>query len=393
MNLDSLSYNLKRWWPIGLGVVSVLLITFFILGQLNKGSLEVSSNPAGAEVSLNGSKKSPTPTKIGGLDPGTYEVAVTHPGFVEDSKQVKVANGQTAKISFDLQKSPQEYIISSDRVTDVAIANGQVLYNLSVNQRDRELWSFDIATKQKTKLLGPDRLRIDKVYWSGDGRALVNDFSGDAYLLDNGNLSKLGFRGYGFSWSPDNKSLSFANDRFYGPTTPEGVNTYEIASGKLTNIANVDSVTAQVTSWSPDGGKIFYHNQSLEDIGKVTVINRDGSGKSAVINQTDGVSRVAWSDDSRFIFANIGGILYKQPLSGEGALKVFDSATQDIAFSVAGSDLTVVGSRETGQVWKIIGSGGKRFYQVSSGSLTDIVSRGNLVVVVSSKQLVLLTEK
>lgn len=392
MDLDSLSQNLRRWWPAVIGLILLILIIAFVLGQLNKGSLEVSSNPAGAEVSLNNSKKGITPTKIGGLDRGTYEITAVLPGFVSDSKQVKLSSGQTIKVTFDLLKAPEEYVISSERVSDVAIANNQVLYNLSINQRDRELWSFDIATKQKVRLLGPDRLRVDKVYWARGGQALVTDFGGDAYLLASGTLTKLSFRGYGFSWSPDNKTLSFANDRFYGPTTPEGINIYDTLTGKLTNIVSASWAGSQVTSWSPDGNKIFYHDQSLEEIGKVTVINKDGSGKSAVINETDGVSRVAWSDDSRFILANKGGILYKQPLLGGGALKVFDSATQDIAFSVAGPDLTVVSSRETGQVWKIIGLDAKRFYQVSSGSITDIVSRGNLVAVTSSKQLILLTE-
>lgn len=392
MNLDSLRQNLRRWWPAVIGLILLILVITFVLGQLNKGSLEVSSNPAGAEVSLNGSKKGITPTKVGGLDPGTYEITAALPGFVKDSKQVKLSSGQTIKVSFDLLKAPQEYVISSDRVTDVSIANGQVLYNLSVNQRDRELWSFNIATKQKVKLLGPDRLRVDKSYWASSGQALVTDFGGDAYLLANGNLTKLSFRGYGFSWSPDNKTLAFANDRFFGPTTPEGINTYDTLTGKLTNIVSAGEVSGQVTGWSPDGNKIFYHNQSLEDLGEVTVVNKDGSSKNLVINDTSGISRLVWSADSQAILANKGGVLYSQPLSKGLASTIFDSTTQDITFTVSGPNLIVVGSRETGQVWKVTNQEARAYHHLESGSITEIAASDTVVVISSTTALILLLE-
>jgi len=81
--------------------------------QSSKGSIEVSSVPAGARVLLisddesgagEPQSKGLTPTTITGIEPGKYTVHLERPGYKFFQKEVTVKAGSTVKVNGALKK-------------------------------------------------------------------------------------------------------------------------------------------------------------------------------------------------------------------------------------------------------------------------------------------------
>ena len=81
----------------------------------NNAAIQVTSNPTGASVFLDGSYKGTTPSSgyldISDLSPGTYTIRLTSSGYTDYSTEISLSRNQVATISADLTKKyvPSEY--------------------------------------------------------------------------------------------------------------------------------------------------------------------------------------------------------------------------------------------------------------------------------------------
>ena len=96
-------------------------------GPWSRASLRVSSDPAGAEVTLDGRTAGTTPLVVPDLAPGPHDVAVTAPGYKTGRSQPTLAAGQQTALALDLEvrvgflavEAPPGSLISVDGVTRV----------------------------------------------------------------------------------------------------------------------------------------------------------------------------------------------------------------------------------------------------------------------------------
>ncbi|NMB78826.1 MAG: PEGA domain-containing protein, partial [Methanomicrobiales archaeon] len=73
--------------------------------QVN-GAMEISSNPSGARVTVNGQDRGATPLTVSDLRPGSYQVAFTLPGYYEFSTPVTVEAGRISEVKATLAALP-----------------------------------------------------------------------------------------------------------------------------------------------------------------------------------------------------------------------------------------------------------------------------------------------
>jgi hypothetical protein len=64
------------------------------------GFISVTSDPPGAQVSLNGAPSGAAPLKIGPLHPGHYEVSALFPGFPREAQTIDMKAGELHKLNF-----------------------------------------------------------------------------------------------------------------------------------------------------------------------------------------------------------------------------------------------------------------------------------------------------
>ena len=69
------------------------------------GSIELSSSPSEAAVYLDGVSKGNTPITLSDLDVGTYKVMIKKSGYNDWNRAVKVADGDTASFTANLEKT------------------------------------------------------------------------------------------------------------------------------------------------------------------------------------------------------------------------------------------------------------------------------------------------
>lgn len=88
--------------------VTGLLVIFLLLsaGCTQTGSLLVSSDPAGASVSVNGAEKGVTPLELGDLAAGYYLVAVQSAGYLDTQRNISVTPGSRETVQFTLIPLP-----------------------------------------------------------------------------------------------------------------------------------------------------------------------------------------------------------------------------------------------------------------------------------------------
>ncbi len=73
-------------------------------GASENGALEISSTPAGAEVSVDGGFVGNTPATLK-LPPGKHTIAITADGYKAWTKELNVFAGSSVKLNADLKKS------------------------------------------------------------------------------------------------------------------------------------------------------------------------------------------------------------------------------------------------------------------------------------------------
>ncbi|MBI2682459.1 MAG: serine/threonine protein kinase [Acidobacteriales bacterium] len=79
------------------------------------GSVQISSTPAGAKVQIAGTTQADwvTPFTAAELDPGVYDVTITHPGYVPQTLEATVAAGKAGSLNVRLIMSGAQVSVSS----------------------------------------------------------------------------------------------------------------------------------------------------------------------------------------------------------------------------------------------------------------------------------------
>ncbi len=70
--------------------------------QVIPSSLNIVTDPPGANLTVNGKQYNDTPTKIENLPPGTYSITVTHPNYDSETREVAINPGQNINVEMKL---------------------------------------------------------------------------------------------------------------------------------------------------------------------------------------------------------------------------------------------------------------------------------------------------
>lgn len=383
LTLEFVKSRLRRvfLW-VGLAVL-VLLLVQVLIGLFNRGSLQINTQPSGALVKLNGQNKGNAPINLGGLVPRSYRVEASLDGFRTVAKNVVVNRGEVA-VNFSMESSTKVITVVTSRVeSPVVTPDGRVLYVLINASGKRDLWSFNIKTSKNEKLLDSSKVAIDRVYWSEDGKAIISDRAGGAWLYTGGQPIKLPFKGYGFSWNKTASLVAFANDRFFSVADPEGISIYNLSSGKVTNIVSDKVVIGRSIIWSPDNSKLLYYEASDEGIGSVFVTDSAGL-KPGLVAFPSGVipSQLAWTSDSKGLYFSFNGTVYQKGLDSPASNLLFATGGSNAIFTYNSSQGLSVGNLDTGEVRRIRDDYEVQIHQSTRhGNLRDLASSSSWLVV------------
>lgn len=285
MSLDELKNRLIKLLPwIVIGSLALGVASFIYTSFINTGNLKVESSPSGAQIKINSTDTYVSPTEITGLRSGKYRVEISSDGFISQVREASVQGGKTAQITAVLLAK-----VSSEQVIGSAWVGEELRYAAALANGTFELWTYIASQNNK---IYTSTFRSTKVIWSKKGDALVIDSFDAPSIFSGGVLRPLPIRGSGFSWNAEGTKLAYFSDRFLASTHPQGLNTYDIASGQIVNIFSDREISSRQTQWSPDNTKILYHEASLEEGGDIFIVDLADQSKNKTFpaGQAYGVS-------------------------------------------------------------------------------------------------------
>jgi len=80
---------------------------------IDSGVIEVTSEPAGAEVTVNGHPRGKTPVKVEGVPKGRATVSLKKNGFAEESRELSIVAGESQTLSVKLNGLPGSMSLTS----------------------------------------------------------------------------------------------------------------------------------------------------------------------------------------------------------------------------------------------------------------------------------------
>ncbi len=116
----------RKWWLIRGGAAVLILLLLFILFRLLSSGLwiksvetsfavlTVNSNPAGAQVFVNGVPRGETILQIDPIVPGNYEIKIEKAGYIPIVRYLPVNKGENANLSVQLEPAGQSPIGDGD---------------------------------------------------------------------------------------------------------------------------------------------------------------------------------------------------------------------------------------------------------------------------------------
>jgi serine/threonine protein kinase len=96
--------------------------------------LTVSSNPAGAQITFDGSSLCTTPCTLTGIAPGQHAVSASKSGYGSATQNVVLGSGTNSSISIDLSPASAKLAVSSSPAGAVILIDGQDTGKLSPSQ-------------------------------------------------------------------------------------------------------------------------------------------------------------------------------------------------------------------------------------------------------------------
>jgi len=190
--------------------VTTLLVMVLVLaaGCTQTGSLLVSSEPAGASVSVNGAEKGVTPLELGDLPEGYYLVALRSDGYLNEQRNISVTPGSKETVPFTLTPLPAVPGKKYSTVTD--IGTGAVRNRLYAGG-----WRIDasgssvsdiVVTIGKDAADDPEPFPLDGADVVITGKKDVVELKQDTPLYNQGRYPRAG------SWNIGNKLNSDADN-------------------------------------------------------------------------------------------------------------------------------------------------------------------------------------
>lgn len=105
-----------KWLIVGVIVLAVLILIVCLVIYLNKGRLEITSEPGGAQITVNKiSVKAPTTLRLAA---GKYKVIAQLEGFSPQDKEVQIVARQKITLNFSFEQTGEgfgsRYSLSAD---------------------------------------------------------------------------------------------------------------------------------------------------------------------------------------------------------------------------------------------------------------------------------------
>lgn len=96
--------------------------------------LTVSSNPAGAQITFDGSPLCVTPCTLTGIAPGQHAILATKSGYSSANRNIVLSSGGNTTISMDLSAASAKLSVASNPAGAVILVDGQDTGKLSPSQ-------------------------------------------------------------------------------------------------------------------------------------------------------------------------------------------------------------------------------------------------------------------
>jgi hypothetical protein len=96
--------------------------------------LSVSSNPAGAQISFDGSALCETPCTLTGIAPGNHTVSASKAGYSGESRAVSISSGANLSVSIDLSQLVAKLLVASSPAGGAILIDGKDSGKLTPSQ-------------------------------------------------------------------------------------------------------------------------------------------------------------------------------------------------------------------------------------------------------------------
>ena len=168
-------------------------------------------------------------------------------------------------------------------------------------------------------------------------RTTIGDSGGGTV---SGPFTPLGGQSRHGSWSPDRTKFVFANGTATGNLATENYDLFvkDMVDGTVTplDIGEIgDSLSSDHPAWSPDGTRIAYEHQTVDNSANRDIMVKTVGTSAAAVNLTNDAQtelKAAWSPDSQTIYyakQNASLDIEKRPAGGGSESAVLSSATAD----------------------------------------------------------------
>ncbi|MBT8218238.1 MAG: PD40 domain-containing protein, partial [Bacteroidia bacterium] len=209
--------------------------------------------------------------------------------------------GASAKIT-NLQQSPRSMQWSPD---------GKKIALIMTVKEEQKRFNV-LPPKPKGAKWADPPIYIDEMKYRADGRGYLEVSYSQIFLLaaDGGTPRQMTDGEYnhnGISWAPDSKSIIFSANHHGNEMEPRNSEIHELilASGDIKTLTKRFGPDGS-PKISPDGTKIAYLGQDDNfdgyQVGKLYVMNRDGSGSKMLCDDLDrDIGNINWSADGKSI--------------------------------------------------------------------------------------------
>jgi hypothetical protein len=123
---------------------AVLLLAGWNFGDPQKSSIVVESNPADAQIFLDGMPQGQTPNRISDLTPGKYLVEVRKEGYERIYRDIALLEGQQLDLDLQLEKNVGLLLVSSIPEGSEVLIDGEFEGITPVLVTDLQLGSYQV---------------------------------------------------------------------------------------------------------------------------------------------------------------------------------------------------------------------------------------------------------
>lgn len=280
-------------------------------------SIEVTSDPAGAIISINNiATEYTTPHTFTNIAPDDYSIRLNLPTYFPVDTLFTAVLGFENKLTFSLTSAPD--ISFAYTIGDTIFVANMDGINTDTLALDYDDYISSYISHYGRMLWSPDG---KKVAYSGDTKA-VSMVTSDGTWINGFN----GNRSMDFAWSPNSDELAYG---YYCGGIYKNIlstNWY----GKITGGCYDHS-----PAYSPSGNKIMYLLNNWGKRGWLYTVNPNGSGRRLIYGQFstgfDEVINTYWTTDTTAIFKLGGRGVYNVLIPDSGSIAVTKPITDGVS--------------------------------------------------------------